>query len=78
MVDCRENGDGTLTLTVNAVYPDRNLSKAYVHEVVIRPLADGGVQYVSNKSLFSEEEEGGWWHVARLTEEEWKRAYGED
>ncbi len=78
VVDCRENGDGTLTLTVNAVYPERNLSKAYVHEVVIRPLADGGVQYVSNKSLFSEEEEGGWWHVARLTEEEWKRAYGED
>lgn len=77
VVDCLENGDGTLTLTVNAVYPKHNLSKAYTHEVVVRPLADGGVRYVSNRCISSEEDEIGTWHVSRLTEEEWKRAYGE-
>lgn len=78
VVDWRDNGDGTLTLTVNAVYPQRNLSKAYAHEVVIRPLADGGVRYVSNRSLFSKEGDAGAWHVPRLTEEEWIRVYGKD
>ena len=77
VVKWRENGDGTLTLTVNAVYPGHNLSKAHTHEVVVRPLEDGGVRYVSNKNLSSEGEEAGSWHVPRLTEEEWKRVYGE-
>lgn len=78
VVGWSENSDGTLTLTVNAVYPGHNLSRAYTHEVVVRPLAEGGVQYVSNRRLPSGEEDGGSWHVPRLTEEEWKRAYGEE
>lgn len=77
VVDWQDNGDGTLMLTVNAVYPGHNLSKAYSHEVVVRPLAEGGVQYVSNRSLSSEKDDVGSWHVSRLTEEEWARVYGE-
>ena len=55
VVSYTENGDGTLTLTVNAVWPFQHLSKAYSHEVVIRPLADGTYQYVSNHIIPSEE-----------------------
>ncbi len=77
VVKWQENGDGTLTLTVNAVYPGHNLSRAYSCEVVVRPLAEGGVRYVSNRILSSGEEDAGSWHVPRLTEEEWKRVYGE-
>ena len=76
VVGCRENDDGTITLTVNAVYPKRRLSKAYAHEVVVRPLEDGGVQYVSNKILPTEGNYEPIWHVPRLTEEEWERVYG--
>ncbi len=76
VVGCRENDDGTITLTVNAVYPKHRLSKAYAHEVVIRQLEDGGVQYVSNRILPTEGDFKPTWHVSRLTEEEWERVYG--
>ena len=45
------NGDGTITLTVNAVYPDHNTAKAFAHEVAIRPLENGSFLYVSNHVL---------------------------
>lgn len=51
VVDGRENDDGTLTLTVNAVWPKEDTARAFSHTVVIRPLADGGFQYVSNRML---------------------------
>ena len=73
-----ENSDGTLTLTVNAVYPEENTSRAYTHKTVVRPLDDGGFQYVSNQVIFPE---GGcelWWHSDRLTEDQWKKVYGGD
>lgn len=77
VVDYRVNEDGTIALTVNAVYPYRNLSKAYTHETVVRPLEDGGVQYVSNKILSPAEENVMDWHVPRLTEADWEEVYGE-
>ena len=52
VVSYTENGDGTLTLTVNAVYPEENTSRAYTHKTVVRPLDDGGFQYVSNQIIF--------------------------
>lgn len=76
VVSYTENGDGTLTLTVNAVYPEENTSRAYTHKTVVRPLDDGGFQYVSNQIIFPE---GGcelWWHSDRLTEDQWKEVYG--
>jgi len=63
-----KNSDGTLTLTVNAVYPDKNLSKAYSHEVTVRPLPENGVQYVSNHIIPSENNDAGSWHKDRLAE----------
>lgn len=76
VVGYNENSDGTITLTVNAVYPNDSTSKAYAHEVVIRPLADGSFQYVSNRMISSENNYEMWWHSDRLTEEEWKKYYG--
>lgn len=51
-------------------------SKVYAHEVVIRPLEDGGVQYVSNQIIPSEDNYRETWHTPRLTLEEWEELYG--
>ncbi len=66
-----------MTLTVNAVFPNQLLSKVYAHEAVIRPLDDGGVQYVSNRIICSEDNYGQTRHTPRLTEEKWKEIYGD-
>jgi PBP1b-binding outer membrane lipoprotein LpoB len=73
-----ENTDGTITLIINAVYPNENTSKAYSHETVIRLLDEGHFQYVSNRMISLEENHAVWWHSNRLTEEEWKEIYGGD
>lgn len=71
-----ENSDGTITLTVNAVYPNGDTSKLYVHEVRVRILDDGHFQYVSNRVINPADYDGLWWHTDRLTEEEWEEIYG--
>lgn len=71
-----ENSDGTITLTANVVFPYSGNSKVYAHEVVIRPLEDGRVQYVSNRIIPSEENSEETWHTPRLTAEEWEELYG--
>lgn len=71
----KENEDGTVTLDVSAVYPDLNLSRAYTHQVVIRPLTDGGFQYVSNKITYLSGENIINWHVNRLTDTLWDKYY---
>lgn len=71
-----ENSDGTITLTANVVFPHSGNSKVYVHEVVIRPLEDGGVQYVSNRIITSEDNYEETWHTPRLTAEKWEELYG--
>lgn len=71
-----ENNDGTITLMVNVVFPDGGDSKVYDHEVVVRPLEDGRVQYVSNRIIPSEDNAEGAWHTPRLMEEEWEEMYG--
>ena len=72
-----ENSDGTLTLTANVVFPYMGDSKVYAHEVVVRPLENGGVQYVSNRIISSEDNYRETWHTPRLTAEEWEKIYGE-
>lgn len=67
-----ENADGTITLLVNAVYPEEYTAKAFSHKTVIRPLPEGGFQYVSNEMLPSGQEPDLWWHSKRLTKEEWE------
>lgn len=90
VVSYKENEDGTIALGINAVYPNGNTSKEFSHITVIRPRNEDGFWYVSNEivSSFSsenqEEDVEGilpedydiWWHTNRLTEEEWKKAYG--
>lgn len=71
-----ENSDGTITLTANVVFPYAGDSKVYAHEVVVRPLEDGGVQYVSNRIIPSEDNSEETWHTPRLTLEEWEELYG--
>ena len=71
-----ENSDGTLTLTANVVFPYMGDSKVYAHEVVVRPLENGGVQYVSNRIISSEDNYRETWHTPRLTAEEWEEIYG--
>jgi len=70
-----ENADGTLTLTVNAVFPYENTAKAFSHEVTIRLQENGAFQYVSNRMLDGTYE--AWWRTERLTEAEWEEIYGE-
>lgn len=78
VTDCRENPDGTITLTVNAVYARKNTSRAFSHEVVIRPLEGDGFRYVSNRIVPSPDHCGPEWRRERLTEEQWEELYGED
>lgn len=69
-VSCRENTDGTLTLTVRAVWPSEHLPQAFSHEVTIRPLPDGGFQFVSNRMLPSAEDVFPSWMEEVLTSDE--------
>jgi len=77
VVGFTENSDGTITLTANVVFPYAGDSKVYAHEVVVRPLEDGGVQYVSNRIIPSEDNSKETWYTPRLTEKEWEEIYGE-
>lgn len=70
VVDYTENQDGTITLTVNAVYPHEDTSRSFSHKTVIRPLGENQFQYVSNEVVSQEDTEGFWWRRERLTEEE--------
>ena len=38
-----------------AYIPEENTSRAYTHKTVVRPLDDGGFQYVSNQIIFPED-----------------------
>ena len=76
VVGFTENSDGTLTLTANVVFPYAGNSKVFAHEVVVRPLENGGVQYVSNRIIPSEDNYRETWHTPRLTAEEWEKIYG--
>ena len=78
VVGYTENGDGTVTLYINAVYPNGNMSKEFSHITVIRPFIEGSFQYVSNEITPPEGDHDIWWHSNRLTEEEWKEVYGGD
>lgn len=76
VVDFTENSDGTITLVANVVFPYAGNPKVYSHEVTVRPLEDGRVQYVSNHIISSEENGKETWHTPRLTAEEWEELYG--
>lgn len=76
VVGYTENSDGTITLTANVVFPYESDSRVYAHEVVVRPLEGGGVRYVSNRMMPSEDNYRETWHTPRLTLKEWEELYG--
>ena len=76
VVDYTENADGTITLFINVVFPYEGLSKVFSHEVVVRLLENGGVQYVSNHVIPSEDNVEESWYKPRLTLAEWVEVYG--
>lgn len=76
VVDYEEKLDGTIELIVNAVFPYEKTARAYSHKVVVRPMQDGGFQYVSNEKLVPEEDYRIWWYSERLSEEAWNETYG--
>ena len=52
MTAVRENEDGTLTLTIDAVNEKISYNDAVItHELTIRPGEDGSFQYEGNKIL---------------------------
>lgn len=77
VVDYEVKPDGTIELIVNAVFPYEKTARAYSHKVVVRPMQDGGFQYVSNEKLVPEEDYRIWWYSERLSEEAWNETYGE-
>lgn len=76
VTECRTNPDGTVTLTVNAVYTKKDTSRAFSHEVVIRLPEGEDFQYVSNRVILSPDHCGADWRRERLTEEQWEEFYG--
>lgn len=76
MTGFTDNGDGTVTLMVQVVFPYKGDSDVYAHEVTVRPVENDGVQYVSNTIIPSEENGEITWHTPRLTKEEWEELYG--
>ena len=48
VVDYIENADGTITLIVDGVWPDRNTDLAFRNTVVVQPFEDGTFRYLSN------------------------------
>lgn len=78
VVNSEERADGTIALTVHAVYPEGNTSRAFSHQTVIRPREDGGFCFVSNRRIFSDQDQSAWWHSDRLSAEKWNEIYGEN
>ena len=76
----QENDDGTVTLTVHAVFPYLGSSRALVHEVTVRPMenAAAAVRYVSNKIISSLDDPDDNWYVPRLSREERSLLYEEN
>lgn len=73
VVSGNENEDGSLTLLVNAVYPNENNSRLFSHEVMVKE-TDGEVHYLSNH-LLDGEDISRWWHENRYTDQEWEDRY---
>ncbi len=63
---CRTNADGTLALTVEARSTDLGIDCLFSHEVTVRPMEDGGFQFVGNRVL-SQTEKGLPYCERRLT-----------
>ena len=57
VIASQKNSDGTLTLTVDAICPEKETDALFTHKLTVRPLEDGGFQYVSNAITAGNEED---------------------
>lgn len=78
VVKYEEQEDGTIKLTINAVWTRKMLDKAITSELVVRPLENGNFQYLSNHLIPTQESIEPQWYKKRLSDEEWKELYLED
>lgn len=67
--------DGTIKLTVEAVWTIKNMDQAFISELVVRPLKNGRFQYVSNHVITTGKHKSADWYQPRLSNEEWERIY---
>lgn len=72
---CEMQEDGTWKLTVEAVWVEEFCDSALTGELVVRPLEDGGFQYVSNHITKWADGVSGEWYSTRLTQDEWEIWY---
>ena len=75
VVSYEQQDDGTLKLLVDAVWIKKESDQALSSELVIRPLANGRYQYVSNKVVYSDENVSSEWYMPRLSDGEWEKYY---
>ena len=78
VVAYEEQEDGTIRLFIEAVWERKLTDKAGTSELVVRPLDDGGFQYVSNQVTGWDDNLAIPWYKPRLTDEEWRYYYVED
>lgn len=55
VTEISDNGDGTLTLTVQVYSPELKTNRLFCHELTIRPLEGEAFQYVSNEITYISE-----------------------
>ena len=67
------NDDGSMTLTVNAVYPNDNTSKLFSHKVTV--VDENGKIYYHSNEILGDEELNLWWHSDRQSDDEWDEYY---
>lgn len=76
MIAYEEQRDGTVKLTIKAVWEKEKQDQAFFSKLVVRPLEDGRYQYVSNQVMETGDKLEPVWYMPRLTDEEWEMYYG--
>lgn len=77
VVSYKRQEDGSLKLLVQGVWIREMEDKAAVSELVVKPLEDGGFEYISNTMLTPKTEQETAWYTKRLSDEEWETYYQE-
>lgn len=77
VTEVEEQEDGTVLLTVQGVFERKGLDQAVTSKLIVRPLEDGGFQYVSNQVVSYDERLDIQLYRPRLTDEEWEQ-YAQD
>lgn len=74
VISYEEMEDGKLKLVLEAVWELKMLDEAFRSELVVEPLEDGQIRYVSNTILSPDKDEPRW-YTPRLTDDKWVEIY---